>query len=185
MIEFLVVQCFFNVVNRSLSFFIFSHQMCFIIWVLLIVLSKINSCLTHCCSFLEFLNQNLNLKLYQMNFWFEFLDIHMNEKTITYYDCHGFKWKNINIYPILTIFLCGLTFFLARWIKWLHPCCIPNVMAWPFKDCIVCISIGEMGPYIVDISSLPLSMWLGIVDGTCVGKCPKSMLLLVQMGSNK
>ncbi len=38
-----------------------------------------------------------------MDFWFEFLDIHMNEKT-TCNDCHGFKWKNINIYPILTIF---------------------------------------------------------------------------------
>jgi hypothetical protein len=38
-----------------------------------------------------------------MDFWFEFLDIHMNEKEITYHDGHGFKWKNINIYPILTI----------------------------------------------------------------------------------
>ncbi len=28
-----------------------------------------------------------------MDFWFEFLDIHNNEKTITYHDCHGFKWK--------------------------------------------------------------------------------------------
>jgi hypothetical protein len=33
-----------------------------------------------------------------MDFWFEFLDIHMNEKVVTYHDCHGFKWKNINIY---------------------------------------------------------------------------------------
>jgi hypothetical protein len=39
-----------------------------------------------------------------MNFWFEFLDIHMNEKT-TWHDWHGFKLQNINIYPILTIFL--------------------------------------------------------------------------------
>ncbi len=42
-----------------------------------------------------------------------------------------------------------------------------------------------MGPYIVDIFSLPPSKWLGIANGTCVGKCPKSMHLLVQMGSNK
>jgi hypothetical protein len=51
-----------------------------------------------------------------MDFWFEFLDIHMNEKVITFHDCHGFKWKNINIYPILIIFLCNLTPFLAHWI---------------------------------------------------------------------
>jgi len=44
-----------------------------------------------CCSFVEVLNQNLNLKFHQMNFWFEILDIHMNEKTITCHDCHGFK----------------------------------------------------------------------------------------------
>jgi hypothetical protein len=37
----------------------------------------------------------------------------MNEKTITYHNCHGFKWQNINI---LTIFLYGPTPFLARWI---------------------------------------------------------------------
>jgi hypothetical protein len=51
-----------------------------------------------------------------MDFWFEFLDIHMNEKTSTCYDCHGFKWKNINIYPILIVFLCGPTPFLDHWI---------------------------------------------------------------------
>jgi hypothetical protein len=26
-----------------------------------------------------------------MNFWFEFFDIHMNEKTTTCHDCRGFK----------------------------------------------------------------------------------------------
>jgi hypothetical protein len=40
----------------------------------------------------------------------------MNEKEITCHDCHGFKWQNINIYPILIIFLCGLTPLLACWI---------------------------------------------------------------------
>jgi len=39
-----------------------------------------------------------------MNFWFEYFDIHMNEKTIIFHDCHGFKWQNINIYPILLFF---------------------------------------------------------------------------------
>jgi hypothetical protein len=51
-----------------------------------------------------------------MSFWFEFLNIHMNEKTITCHDCHGFRWQNINIYPILTIFLRGPTPLFARWI---------------------------------------------------------------------
>jgi len=45
------------------------------------------------------------LKIYQMDFWFEFFDNHMNKKEIICHDCHGFKWKNINIYPILIIFL--------------------------------------------------------------------------------
>jgi hypothetical protein len=51
-----------------------------------------------------------------MDFLFEFLDIHMNEKIIIYHNCHGFKWKNINIYSILTSFFCSLTPFLAHWI---------------------------------------------------------------------
>jgi hypothetical protein len=34
------------------------------------------------------------------------------KKTITCHDFHGFKWKNI--YPILIVFLCDLTFFLAH-----------------------------------------------------------------------
>jgi hypothetical protein len=51
-----------------------------------------------------------------MDFWFEFLNIHMNEKTTTCHDCDGFKWQNINIYPILTIFLSNPMPFLAHWI---------------------------------------------------------------------
>jgi hypothetical protein len=35
----------------------------------------------------------------------------MNEKIITYHDCHGFKWQNINIYPILIVFLRNQTPF--------------------------------------------------------------------------
>jgi hypothetical protein len=61
------------------------------------------------------LNQNLNKKIIKW-IWFEFLDIHINGKKKTCHDCHGFKWQNINIYPILTIFLCDLTTFLAHWI---------------------------------------------------------------------
>jgi len=38
------------------------------------------------------------------------------QKKKTCHDCHGFKWQNINIYPNLTIFLCGLTPFLTRYI---------------------------------------------------------------------
>jgi hypothetical protein len=58
----------------------------------------------------------LKLKFHQIDFWFEFFDIRMNEKTITCHDYHGFKWQNINIYPILTIFLCNPMPFLAHWI---------------------------------------------------------------------
>jgi hypothetical protein len=67
-------------------------------------------------SFLIILNQNLNLKYHQMDFWFEFFNIHMNEKTITCHDCHECKWQNINIHPILIVFLCGPMPFLARCI---------------------------------------------------------------------
>jgi hypothetical protein len=51
-----------------------------------------------------------------MIFWFEFLDIYMNEKQITCHDCHGFKWQDINIYPILIIFLCSPMPLFVRWI---------------------------------------------------------------------
>jgi hypothetical protein len=68
------------------------------------------------CSFLEVLNQIFNLKFYQMDFWFEFLDIYVNEKQIICYDYYGFKWHDINIYPILIIFLCSPMPFFAHWI---------------------------------------------------------------------
>jgi hypothetical protein len=51
-----------------------------------------------------------------MDFWIKFFDIHMNEKTITCHDCHGFKWQNINIYPILIVFLGDPMPFLICWI---------------------------------------------------------------------
>jgi hypothetical protein len=51
-----------------------------------------------------------------MDFWFEFLKIYMIEKAITYHDSHDFKWQNINIYPILIVFLCGSKPFLDHWI---------------------------------------------------------------------
>jgi hypothetical protein len=46
-----------------------------------------------------------------MDFWFEFFDIHMNEKSTICHDCHGFKWQNINVYLILTIFWWSSTLF--------------------------------------------------------------------------
>jgi hypothetical protein len=51
-----------------------------------------------------------------MDILFEFFEIHMNKKIIICHDCHSFKWQNINIYPIPTIFLCGPTPFLVHWI---------------------------------------------------------------------
>jgi hypothetical protein len=50
-----------------------------------------------------------------MVFWFEFLNIQMNEKTITCHDCDGFKWQNINIYQILIVFICSPMPFLTCW----------------------------------------------------------------------
>jgi hypothetical protein len=70
----------------------------------------------HSCSLLKVLNQNLKLKISSNGFWFEFLNIHMNEKEITCHDCHGFKWQNINIYQIFIVSLCSPTTFLAHWI---------------------------------------------------------------------
>jgi hypothetical protein len=41
-----------------------------------------------------------------------------------------------------------------------------------------------MGPYIVDMSSLPPLTLLNIMNCTSIGKCPTTMFLLVQMGYN-
>jgi hypothetical protein len=35
---------------------------------------------------------------------------------MTCHDYHGVKWKNINIYQILIVFLCDQTPFLVHWI---------------------------------------------------------------------
>jgi hypothetical protein len=43
-----------------------------------------------------------------MHFWFEFLDVYMNEQT-TCYDYHGFKLQNINIILILINFVYSVT----------------------------------------------------------------------------
>jgi hypothetical protein len=51
-----------------------------------------------------------------MDFWFEFFNIHMNEKTITCNEYHGFKWQNIKIHQILIVFPYNSTPFLACWI---------------------------------------------------------------------
>jgi hypothetical protein len=48
-----------------------------------------------------------------MDFWVEFFN-NLNEKVIINHDFHGFKWQNISIYPILTIFLVvGRSFWLV------------------------------------------------------------------------
>jgi hypothetical protein len=51
-----------------------------------------------------------------MDFWFEFLDINLNEKTKKFHDCHGFKWQNINIYPILNFIFFRFDTLLVNWI---------------------------------------------------------------------
>jgi hypothetical protein len=70
-----------------------------------------------------------------MNFCFEFLDIHMNEKkkkTCHYY--YGFKWQNINIYQILIIFLWSPMFFLVCWIV--------TTRSWTIKS-FICALISQ------------------------------------------
>jgi hypothetical protein len=58
-----------------------------------------------------------------MDFWFEFLDIHMNKKRITFHDYHGFMVEHKYFSSILTIFLCHPTSFLAHLIV-TTPICI-------------------------------------------------------------
>jgi hypothetical protein len=68
-----------------------------------------------------------------MDFRFEFLDIHMNEKVITCHDVHGFQWQIINVCSILTIFLYNLT---PLWdVKlWLHLMVLDVVEYYMFCD---------------------------------------------------
>ncbi len=40
----------------------------------------------------------------------------MNEQTTICHDCHGLKWKNINISLIFIGFICSLMPFITRWI---------------------------------------------------------------------
>jgi hypothetical protein len=39
----------------------------------------------------------------------------MNEQITTCHEFHGFKWEKINIYLILTCFVCNSIPFLAHW----------------------------------------------------------------------
>jgi hypothetical protein len=60
----------------------------------------------------------------------------MNEKTITCHDCHGFKWKNINIYPILIVLIYSSMPFLIRCIV-----IAPSKIMMIFKNKIIIINI--------------------------------------------
>jgi hypothetical protein len=94
-------ECFLKVYNRFYLLKIFPSIL-FIIWVLLIVLCKIDSFWYNKYSFSNVLNWNL--KFYKMDFWFELCNIHINEKWTICHDYHGFKWENINNFPILIFF---------------------------------------------------------------------------------
>jgi hypothetical protein len=48
-----------------------------------------------------------------MDFFFEFFNIQMNEKSVTCHDFQGFNWQNINFYQIFIVFLCGAMIFLV------------------------------------------------------------------------
>ncbi len=79
-------------------------------------LNKIDSFLYNRCTF-KGSKLKFKIKIYQMDFWFEFFNIHMNEKTRTCDDCIGnFTYQNINIFSNLIIFHCCLTLFLVHWI---------------------------------------------------------------------
>jgi len=97
--------------------FFFLHQMWFIIWVLLIVLCKIDSNSTHSYSLLEVQNQKLKPKISSNAFLKNSLTFKwMKKKNQKIHDYHGLKRQNINIYQILIIFICSPMPFLAHWI---------------------------------------------------------------------
>jgi hypothetical protein len=72
-----------------------------------------------------------------MNFWFEFLDIFMNEQATTCCDCHGFKCQNTNISLILIGFVYDSTPF---WLVglWLHPIQHYTYNAPTYSSCPLC-----------------------------------------------
>ncbi len=100
----------------GLYLLIFFHPFIIIIWVLLIVLCKIDFFLCNRCSLSKVIKWNLNLKFHLMEFWFELFNVHMNEETTICYDFHSFKWWNIIFFLILIIFLAIWHPFLACWI---------------------------------------------------------------------
>jgi hypothetical protein len=94
--------------------------MCFIIWVLLIILCKIDFFLQIGVHFRGH-KSKLKLKI-SSNGFLVWIPYHLYEwkNEIKFHDCHGFKWQNINIYPILSVFFYSLTLFLAHWIVITH-----------------------------------------------------------------
>jgi len=95
-------ECFLNVAKFSLEN---SHQFCFIIWVFLIVLHKIDSFWHNRCSLSKVLNWNLNLKFYQMDFGLNFLT---------------FKWMKKEQLAIITMVLNGKhKYFFQFWLFFL------------------------------------------------------------------
>jgi len=90
-----------------------------IIWVLLIVLCKIDSFWRNRCSFSKLLNLKLKLKFYQMHFWFEFFDIIWMKKE---------QLSTIAmVLNVKTLLFFNFDYFFLSWhplwlvLMWLHP----------------------------------------------------------------
>jgi hypothetical protein len=103
-----------------LYLFNFFNQMCFIIWVILIVFCEIDYCLTPLVFTFKSPKSKFKLKV-SSNGFLVWIPWHSYEwKNNTCHDCHGFKWWNINIYPILIGFFAIWCLFWHVGL-WLHP----------------------------------------------------------------
>jgi hypothetical protein len=100
-----------------------------------------------------------------MDFWFEFLNIQMNEKTIT---CHGFKWQNLNIYQILTLFF--LVVQCPFWLVglWLHP--IKGIYHVQLEKKLVGVKVQSALDVMDYCFTFTLGCYFKLVLGKCVAK---------------
>jgi hypothetical protein len=87
----------------------------------------------------------------------------MTEKITICHDCHDFKYKNINIYSILTFFGGDPTFFLARWIVIAPFIWIVIIATNPFKM-VASFEIRFVWMWLTMTTSI--KMWTPFVNNT-------------------
>jgi hypothetical protein len=85
------------------------------LWVFFIVLYEIDSFWHNKCSLSKVLNWNLNLKFYQMDFWFEFLTFIWMKKEQLAMIAMVLNGKH-KYFSNFDCFFCRSTSFLAHWI---------------------------------------------------------------------